>query len=231
MFTPLQRTEKFIAFMGRLKACADGRHFPYTLIIRDPLGNSFISAPLGTFLPPELDSNLSITDFERTWEENEEFGLNDMNTKDFETGYEDEGKTAGPVLPDRLTNVHPKVVDHPTPFAKGMYVHDSTLGALDPSLLNLPPTAPLSDHQVNYAAVDAEGESAAEVEEEVVDEAPLEIPYSVTHRVFDDDSELDYLPYEEFSGRKEGYVFRLGSKGLGYYTDRHQKLAEVNTTA
>ena len=33
------------------------------------VGNSFISAPLGTFLPVAEDSALTITDFERTEEE------------------------------------------------------------------------------------------------------------------------------------------------------------------
>lgn len=63
-------------FMEKLKNYADGKEFPFTVIIRDPLGNSFVSAPLGTFLPPELDKNLTLTDFERSWEEvNNEFIL------------------------------------------------------------------------------------------------------------------------------------------------------------
>lgn len=56
-------------FMQKLKDFVDGKVFPFTIIIRDPLGNSFISAPLGTFLPPELDKNLTLSDFERSWEE------------------------------------------------------------------------------------------------------------------------------------------------------------------
>lgn len=58
-----------IDFIERLRLCSDGKIFPFTIIIRDPLGNSFISSPLGTFLPPELDNNLSMLDFERSWEE------------------------------------------------------------------------------------------------------------------------------------------------------------------
>ena len=39
-------------------------------------------------------------------------------------------------------------------------------------------------------------------------------------RVFSEgDLQLDFLQYEEFSGAKEGYVFRMGAKGLGYYSD------------
>jgi len=44
---------------------------------------------------------------------------------------------------------------------------------------------------------------------------------AVVRRVFADDSALAFEAREEFSGRREGFVFRLGSKGLGYYEDRH----------
>ena len=66
-------------------AKGEGDCYPFDLILRDPLGNSFISAPLGSFLPPESDKNLELEEYERTFDENEEFGLNDMNTADFET--------------------------------------------------------------------------------------------------------------------------------------------------
>jgi len=61
--------KKFDEFLGRLFEYFSGKVFPFQLIIRDPLGNSFISAPLGTFLPPEADSNLNLEDFERSFEE------------------------------------------------------------------------------------------------------------------------------------------------------------------
>jgi hypothetical protein len=34
------------------------------------------------------------------------------------------------------------------------------------------------------------------------------------------DKTLQFLAYEEFSGRREGFVFRLGGQGVGYYEDR-----------
>lgn len=61
--------QRFDGFMARLAEFGGGKHFPFTLVLRDPLGNSFISAPLGSFLPPELDKNLQMVNFERTWEE------------------------------------------------------------------------------------------------------------------------------------------------------------------
>ena len=64
-----QRKSIFKDFLEKLENCMEGKNLPFTIIIRDPLGNSFISAPLGTFLPPEMDSNLELLDFERSWEE------------------------------------------------------------------------------------------------------------------------------------------------------------------
>ncbi len=55
----------FIQVIARLSMMAGGFEFP----LRDPLGNSFISAPLGSFLPPELDHNLKMNNFERSYEE------------------------------------------------------------------------------------------------------------------------------------------------------------------
>lgn len=140
-----------------------------------------------------------------------------MNTKDFETGYEHEDHI-GPVLPDRLTNIHPKGSDHPTPFAKGTYEHDNTQGAISADVLHLPEFNPELHHK-----------QLPKVEEEAdaVDSVPVEISEEVIlqaiKRDFGDDSDLEYIPREEFAGRREGFVFRLGSKGIGYYTDRYYK--------
>jgi zinc finger protein len=195
---------RFDAFLDKLRSAAEGRLMPMTIIIRDPLGNSFISAPLGTFLPPEMDSNLTIIDFERSYEENEEFGLNDLNTKDYEVIEETVGE-AGPVLPDRLTMKHVKGLDHPTPFAKGTYENDTTAGSLPAAVA---PAAPLEYNDkipIGWTAL-----PAAQID-------PLQRPRK---RQFNDDSGLKFIPHEEFGGKREGYVFRLGSQGVGYYEDR-----------
>lgn len=169
---------RFDSFMDKLQEYASGQHFPFTLILRDPLGNSFVSAPLGSTLAPDEDAKLTLLDFERTYEENEEFGLNDINTKDFETGVEyDEF-----VKPDRLTHVMPKGSDHPTFFAKG--VDDTTEGG--GVFLSTPPTQFYSENS-NIASID--------------------------------EKDLEFEPSDEWQGSKEGFVFHLGPRGLGYYKD------------
>lgn len=68
---PAMATTKgnFTTFLDKVLDCANGKTFPFTLTLRDPLGNSFISAPLGSFLPPEADKQLDINDFTRNFEE------------------------------------------------------------------------------------------------------------------------------------------------------------------
>lgn len=179
---------RFAAFLTRLESFAKGEHFPFTLILRDPLGNSFISAQLGSSTPPEADTNLTLVDFERSYDENEEFGLNDINTKDFESGVVYEAFTR----PDRLTHVTTKGADHPTFYAKG--IDDATAGG---------------GVFVSTLSAVAEVDEAAAAAEEA----------NYGKRRFDDDSALAFEAREEFGGHRPGYVFKLGSKGLGYYED------------
>ena len=188
---------KFSAFLSKLDAYARGELFPFTLTLRDPLGNSFISAPLGSFLPPELDENLTLLDFERSFEENEEFGLNDINTRDFETGviYENVIKA------DRLTHVVPKGADHPSFYAKGM--EDETPGG--------------HVFERIEAAVHGDNNHSSPA---LFDD---DLGPAYGKRTFNDDSSLKFEAREEFGGARAGFVFRLGSKGLGYYEDARRK--------
>lgn len=51
----------------------------FTLIIDDPLSNSFISSPSD----PESDKQLIKEEYERTWEQNEDLGINDMKCENY----------------------------------------------------------------------------------------------------------------------------------------------------
>lgn len=60
-------------FIDKLVDCKEGR-MPFTLIFRDPLGNCFIQNPNH----PEPDPIVTVVEYERTHEENEELGILDM---------------------------------------------------------------------------------------------------------------------------------------------------------
>jgi len=233
----LDTNPRFLAFLDKLQAFARGEQLPFTLEIRDPLGNSFVSAPLGSFLPPEMDKKLKMEDFERSFEENDDFGLNDMNTKDFETGYErDDAEDTTLVLPDRLTHLMPKSVDHPTMFATG--TADATPGGVffgvvaesgcskceteneGESKFLEPPEGYSAARSASNGmdASDSDGEKAFGM---AASDQVFVLPDDYGKRHFKDDSALEegFEAREEFAGRREGFVFRLGSLGLGYYPD------------
>ena len=228
--------DKFSLFLSRLEALITGESFPFSLVLRDPLGNSFVSAQLGSFVPPEMDPNLTFTDFQRSWEENEEFGLNDINTKDFETGVDHNM----PIFADRLTHVVVKGPDHPTPFAKGCADDTTPSGVFyGGEVLDEDGTVGCSNSsdetqccELQLPGDDDEYKPVFKAEKQVDMRTMLLNNVSKTNDVdatfstfsakrhFDDDSEFKFDPREEFSGPRDGYVFRLGSQGLGYYEDK-----------
>lgn len=59
---------------------ANGLRRGVTLIIEDPAGGSYIQ----DIYTPEVDPRLAVEDYERTFDENEQLGLNDMVTEGYE---------------------------------------------------------------------------------------------------------------------------------------------------
>eukprot|EP00752_Nemacystus_decipiens_P011158 g9914.t1 len=120
---------KFRVFLERFRALIAGETLPFTLVVRDPLGNSFVGS--SEHENPADDPKITVDSFERTFQENEELGLNDMNTDDFETlpeGYVRPpiangggGGGGSPLIPHRVGT------DHPTPFTKGQEEEDNTV--------------------------------------------------------------------------------------------------------
>jgi hypothetical protein len=228
-------TARYRAFLKKMNEMADGQAFPFTLTIRDPLGNSFISTVPGTTIPPELDCALKFEDFERTHDENEDFGLNDINTMDDEY-YPKEQK----ILPDRLTHVYQRKPDHPTVFAKGCA--DATEGGfVAPSTQTATLQHSSAEEQLSTTWKADTHESSSipramassgakqDAENEGGDDENEAYSAVVRKRQFSDDSYIDFLPYEEFSGEKNGFVFRLGSKGLGYYKDVRKVMVDLDS--
>ena len=65
-------------FFARLERCITGEQ-PFTLILRDPLAGCFISAMTEDFT---ADKQLAFEEFERDWDEDEELGLHDIDTRE-----------------------------------------------------------------------------------------------------------------------------------------------------
>ena len=53
---------------------------PFTIILDDPLANSYLQ----NLYAPDPDPNMTVEMYERTWEQNEELGLNDIKVEGYE---------------------------------------------------------------------------------------------------------------------------------------------------
>ncbi|GFQ04826.1 zinc finger protein zpr1 [Phtheirospermum japonicum] len=73
--------KEFGAKLDKLKSLDE----PWSLIIDDALANSFIAPATDKI---EDDTQLTFEEYERSWEQNEELGLNDMDTSAADVAYE-----------------------------------------------------------------------------------------------------------------------------------------------
>ncbi|XP_020705630.1 zinc finger protein ZPR1 isoform X1 [Dendrobium catenatum] len=77
------KKKKWQEFNHKLKKLLDLEE-PWTLILDDALASSFV-APVTDAI--EEDKQLHVEEYERTWEQNEELGLNDMDTSSADNAY------------------------------------------------------------------------------------------------------------------------------------------------
>jgi zinc finger protein len=84
-----EEKSKFEDFIKRIENIKDNFE-PFTLIIDDPSANSFIFSI--NHENPENDKNLKIEDYERSWEQNEDLGLNNMIVENYEESFAKEKK-------------------------------------------------------------------------------------------------------------------------------------------
>lgn len=94
---------KYQEFLQSLKDCYYGKSLPFTLIITDPLANSFVGrrphearTHIGSddlvcsSSIPLLDPGIQIEEFQRSYEQNESLGLNDLRTDGYSQPTKDE---------------------------------------------------------------------------------------------------------------------------------------------
>jgi len=69
---------KFGKFLSNLKAVKNAER-PFTLILDDPLANSYLQ----NLYAPDPDPNMEFVMYDRSWEQNEELGLNDIKVENY----------------------------------------------------------------------------------------------------------------------------------------------------
>lgn len=70
---------KWTEFFAKLDSAINGE-VKFTIILDDPLASSYVQS----FTAPEPDPQIKLEDYERTEEEKESLGLNDMKTENYE---------------------------------------------------------------------------------------------------------------------------------------------------
>ncbi|KAJ1826742.1 nucleolar zinc-finger protein [Coemansia sp. RSA 2599] len=75
----IDRRQKFQKFLGRLEDAADGKIFPLTITVDDPMAHSYIQ----NIYAPDPDPNMTTVLYERSFEQNEDLGLNDINVDNY----------------------------------------------------------------------------------------------------------------------------------------------------
>jgi len=73
-----KRQERMKEILSRLEAMATGKE-PFTLVLDDPVGNCYIQ----DLFSPDPDPYLVTEEYERSWQQNEDLGLNDMKTENY----------------------------------------------------------------------------------------------------------------------------------------------------
>jgi zinc finger protein len=74
----IETREKMNKFNSQLLQMKEGT-LPFTFVLDDPTGKSHIQ----NLFYPDPDPKLEIVEYERTWEQNEDLGLNDMKTENY----------------------------------------------------------------------------------------------------------------------------------------------------
>jgi len=83
-----ERKEKFSEFLSRLDEVKEMKR-EFTLILDDPLANSYLQ----NLYAPDPDPNMVIEEYERTFQQNEDFGINDMVVENYNEKGEKVAKT------------------------------------------------------------------------------------------------------------------------------------------
>lgn len=71
--------QRMTVFKERLRKCTEGSE-PFTLTLDDPAGNSYLQ----NLYAPDPDPEMTIEEYERNFQQNEDLGLNDMKTENYE---------------------------------------------------------------------------------------------------------------------------------------------------
>jgi len=227
---PSPNSVRYMEFLTRLKNMADGNTFPFSIVISDPLSNSFVGPipkdAIALSLQAEkdghnecydayVDTGMQVDEYERTHDQNEILGLNDMKTENYQEEAVDRiqyGTDAQDDLPDRIRRLDVRGPDHPHQVGKAPVEGDDTVMGAGSDNFAVPAMGQRGTTAASTSTATAPT-TATTIKEEA---APLSVK-ELYHKYEHDDG--NFRMEEEYNGNVEGMLFKMGAQGLGYYTD------------
>jgi len=212
---------KYKQFLDNLKDMADGNIFPFTLIISDPLSNSFVGPvpddAIRLALQAEKEDNrncyddyvdhgMKVEEFERSHDQNEELGLNDIKTENYQKDEVDRinyGTDIAAELPDRLAraDLDRRGPDHPHKVGMAPVEGDNTKMGSDSAVFATP--------GMQQRGLKRTKETELEVTIDSILEKLME----------KEKNDGNFEKSENWAGERSKMVFKNGPLGQGYYTD------------
>lgn len=210
---------RYMEFLARLKSLAEAETFPFTIIISDPLSNSFVGPvpkdAIALALQAEkegtndcynsyVDPRMDLEEYERTHHQDEVLGLNDMRTENYQELLEHRinfGTDRQEELPDRIRRLDIRGPDHPHNVGKAPVEGDTTV---------------MGAGSVNHAVPSMAQRGKAKSKDAVTQGPDL----SLAQLLFSfEKQDGEFRMSEGYIGHLEGMVFKLGAQGIGYYSD------------
>lgn len=219
---------RYMAFLDRLKNMASGNILPFTLIIIDPLSNSFVGPipkdSMQLSLQAEKDGNrdcyenyvdpgMEIEEFERNQEQNDDLGISDMKTENYQEDTvdgddrTDHGTDIPQELSDRLNRLDHRGPDHPHAVAMAPVENDTTVMGAKSNNFAIP-------------GMQQRGKQMTSSSSEQTKNPPNESKNLIVDRSsLAETDDGTFVKSDAWVGEKSGMVFKYGSQGLGYYKD------------
>ena len=217
---PSETHVNYMKFLDQLKNMANANILPFTLIISDPLSNSFVgpvpedAVRLALQAEQEdsrqcyedyVDTGMEVEEYVRSFEQNEDLGLNDIKVENYQEDQEDRidyGTSIPAALSDRLAraDLDRRGPDHPHKVGMAPVEGDTTKMGADSVTFATPGMQQRGKQQLKPTST----------------EPTIDIVAKLTEVENADES---FIQSETWIGEKPGMVFKTGAKGQGYYTN------------
>jgi hypothetical protein len=147
---------------------------------------------------------MELEEYERTHDQNEILGLNDIKTEGYTEDTANYGTDQMAELPDRISRLDVRGPDHPHEVGKAPIEGDTTVMGAKSANFSVPSMGQRGKSKAVPAALAGGNMPAVDLRKLVRD--------------FEQKDD-GFMMNDEYDGHREGMVYKDGAQGQGYYTD------------